>query len=65
MREELKEYTDDPLLSYTVEPGARFAATFQPLSIYVSAGYQLNIPVYEGIVFDSGIFAKFGVKWTF
>ena len=65
MPNELKEITDEPLLSYTVEPGARFAATFQPLSIYVSAGYQLNIPVYEGIVFDSGIFAKFGVKWTF
>ena len=65
MPTELKDYTDETLLSYTVEPGARFAATFQPLSIYVSAGYQLNIPVYEGILFESGIFAKFGVKWTF
>lgn len=55
-------YTDIDSRSWVgtaVEPGVRFAITFQPIAIVVSGGYQL---VLEGY---SGVDLKFGVKYTF
>lgn len=51
--------------AYFVEPGLRLAATFQPLSIFLSMGYQLAVPVSTSVNISSGAFVKFGIKWTF
>ena len=71
--EESEYYSDDEeekpskIAGYVAEPGVRIAATFQPLSIFVSAGYQAYFAAQEETMLDvnSGVFVKFGVKWTF
>lgn len=67
--EETTEESADPIIVGTIiEPGVRLAVTLQPLSIFVSGGLHLAAvsPEFENVVkLDSGMFFKFGVKWTF
>lgn len=60
-----EEDTSDPVVGYIIEPGIRVAATFQPLSIFLNAGYHLAVPTTEYVNLYSGVYVKFGVKWTF
>ena len=52
-------------VGYFVDPGVRLALTIQPLSIFVSTGYQLNIPTEPEVELGSGTYVKAGIKWTF
>lgn len=73
MPDEIKEFINDTLLSYIVEPGARIALTYKSLSIFASAGVHWNFEASE--IFSSltysyyypadGFFFKVGAKWTF
>jgi hypothetical protein len=52
-------------VGYFVDPGVRLAVRIQPLSIFVSTGYQLNISTNETNLLNSGTYIKAGIKWTF
>lgn len=50
----------EDIAAYAVEPGIRLAATFQPVAIVVSGGYQLVFGKYT-----SDLAIKIGLKYTF
>ena len=51
----------ESLSTYAFEPGARFALTFQPFSLFVSLGAQAAFGELTGV----GFVGKLGLKWTF
>ena len=71
MPDEIKEFINDTLLSYIVEPGARIALTYKSLSVFASAGVHWNFEASE--IYSTptyyfpadGFFFKVGAKWTF
>ena len=58
------ESESELIAAYSVEGGVRAALTFQPLSIFLTAGIQINTPVLVQLPLVSPV-VKFGVKWTF
>ena len=58
----MTEFVQSPVSAYFVEPGIRFAVTFQPWSIYIGAGAQVGMSDFG---FGYGPNIKFGIKKTY